>query len=167
MAREPSLADQREQVDRLSSALSVGGPLADLDTASLGGRDGSPQHLNLLTLHSAKGCEYDVVIMAGLDLGSLPWRNERPAARRESRRLFYVGLTRARDEIHMLYSGFVDTPRGRMRWGRSQPNSSQTRAVTAKPCATGWQNAEPRPSSHRARTARSNTIMTRPSKFVA
>ena len=119
MAREPSLADQREQVDRLSSALSVGGPLADLDTESLGGRDGSPQHLNLLTLHSAKGCEYDVVIMVGLDLGSLPWRNERPAARRESRRLFYVGLTRARDEIHMLYSGFVDTPRGRMRWGRS------------------------------------------------
>ena len=42
-------------------------------------------------------------------------------------------------------------------------DSSPTRAMTAKPCATGWQNAEPRPSSHRARTARSNTIMTRPS----
>jgi hypothetical protein len=68
---------------------------------------------------SIYGCEYDVVIMVGLDLGSLPWRNELPAARRESRRLFYVGLTRARDEIHMLYSGFVDTPRGRMYWGRS------------------------------------------------
>ena len=46
---------------------------------------------------------------------------------------------------------------------RPPPNSSPTRAMTAKPCATGWQNAEPRPSSHRARTARSNTIMTRPS----
>ena len=33
--------------------------------------------------------------------------------------LFYVSLTQARDEILMLYSGFVDTPRGRMRWGRS------------------------------------------------
>ena len=119
MAGEPSLADQGEQVDRMTSALAVGGALADLDLASLGGRDGSPLHLNLLTLHSAKGCEYDVVIMVGLDLGSLPWRNELPAARRESRRLFYVGLTRARDEIHMLYSGYVDTPRGRMRWGRS------------------------------------------------
>ena len=119
MAKEPSLADQIEQVNRMSAALSSGGPLADHDIVSLGGRDGSPLHLNLLTLHSAKGCEYDVVIMIGLDLGSLPWRNERPAARRESRRLFYVGLTRARDEIHMLHSGFVDTPRGRMYWGRS------------------------------------------------
>lgn len=119
MADEPSLADQREQVERMSAALAVGGPLADLELKSLGGRDGSPLHLNLLTLHSAKGCEYDVVIMVGLDLGSLPWRNESPATIRESRRLFYVGLTRARDEVHMLYSGYVDTSRGRMHWGRS------------------------------------------------
>jgi DNA helicase-2/ATP-dependent DNA helicase PcrA len=119
VAAESSLADQREQVDRMSAALAASGSLANLDLPSLGGRDGSPLHLNLLTLHSAKGCEYDVVIMVGLDLGSLPWRNELPAARRESRRLFYVGLTRARDEIHMLYSGFVDTRGGRMSWGRS------------------------------------------------
>jgi DNA helicase-2/ATP-dependent DNA helicase PcrA len=57
--------------------------------------------------------------MVGLDLGSLPWRGEAPAKLRESRRLFYVGLTRARDEVHMLYSGFVDTPRGRIHYGRS------------------------------------------------
>lgn len=74
MAAEPSLADQREQVVRMSAALAVGGPLADLDLASLGGRDASPLHLNLLTPHSAKGCEDDVVIMVGLDLGGLPWR---------------------------------------------------------------------------------------------
>lgn len=119
MAAEPGLADQREQVDRMTTALAERGALADLDMASLGGRDGSPLHLNLLTLHSAKGCEYDVVIMIGLDLGSLPWLNEAPAKLRESRRLFYVGLTRARDEVHMLYSGFVETPRGRMHRGRS------------------------------------------------
>ena len=96
-----------------------GGALASLDITSLGGRDGSPDHLNLLTLHSAKGCEYDVVIMVGLDLGNLPWRNETPEKLRESRRLFYVGLTRARDEVHMLYSGFVDGRYGPMRFGRS------------------------------------------------
>jgi len=119
MAVEPSLADQREQVDGMTAALEPEGVLAGLDLAGLGSKDGSPERLNLLTLHSAKGCEYDVVIMLGLDLGSLPWRNERPEALRESRRLFYVGLTRARDEVYMLYSGCVDTPRGRRRWGRS------------------------------------------------
>lgn len=119
MAAEPGLADQREQVERMSAALAVDGTLSDLNLKNFGGRDGSPLHLNLLTLHSAKGCEYDVVIMVGLDLGGLPWRNELPAALRESRRLFYVGLTRARDEIHMLYSGYVYTYHGRMNWGRS------------------------------------------------
>lgn len=118
-AFEPSLADQREQVDSMTAALEPGGALAGLDLAGLGSKDGSPEQLNLLTLHSAKGCEYDVVIMLGLDLGSLPWRFERPEALRESRRLFYVGLTRARDEVYMLYSGCVDTPMGRKRWGRS------------------------------------------------
>ena len=116
---ELALADQKEQLDRMTTALAEGGALATLDITSLGGRDGSQDHLNLLTLHSAKGCEYVVVIMVGLDLGNLPWRNESPEKLRESRRLFYVGLTRARDEVHMLYSGFVDGRYGPMRLGRS------------------------------------------------
>jgi DNA helicase-2/ATP-dependent DNA helicase PcrA len=58
-------------------------------------------------------------LMVGMDLGCIPWRNESPIELRESRRLFYVGFTRARDEVHMLYSGFVDTRRGRMYLGRS------------------------------------------------
>ncbi|CAM5316055.1 ATP-dependent DNA helicase Rep [Stutzerimonas stutzeri] len=119
LAAELALADQKEQLDRMTAALAEGGALATLDMTSLGGRDGSPDHLNLLTLHSAKGCEYDVVIMVGLDLGNLPWRNESPEKLRESRRLFYVGLTRARDEVHMLYSGFVEGRYGPMRLGRS------------------------------------------------
>ncbi|WP_338110923.1 ATP-dependent helicase [Pseudomonas congelans] len=88
---ELALADQKEQLDRMTTALAEGGALATLDITSLGGRDGSPDHLNLLTLHSAKGCEYDVVIMVGLDLGNLPWRNESPEKLRESRRLFLCG----------------------------------------------------------------------------
>src|SRR5690606_36653471 len=58
----PSLSDQGEQVKRLSEALADDGPLAGFQMRELGRQDGSPDHLNLLTFHSAKGCEYDVVI---------------------------------------------------------------------------------------------------------
>jgi DNA helicase II / ATP-dependent DNA helicase PcrA len=117
--REPSLADQREQVRRMGEAFADGGKFVELDLASLGGRDGSPTHLNMLTLHSAKGCEYDVVIMVGMDMGSMPWTNETENQLRESRRLFYVGLTRAKDAVHMLYSGWIPGRYGPRRLGRS------------------------------------------------
>ncbi|MEP0323679.1 MULTISPECIES: ATP-dependent helicase [Alphaproteobacteria] len=117
---EPALQDQFEEVNRMSEALKEDGTLAGLDLVSLGGRDGSPRHLNMLTLHSAKGCEYDVVVMVGMDVGNMPWQNESPKELQESRRLFYVGLTRARDEVHMLYSGWVKDRRyGRREYGRS------------------------------------------------
>jgi DNA helicase-2/ATP-dependent DNA helicase PcrA len=118
-AAEPSLRDQREQVRRMREAFAEGGPLADLDLASLGGRDGSPTHLNPLTLHSAKGCEYDVVTMVGMDMGAMPWRNETEDQLKESRRLFYVGLTRARDAVYMLYSGWIPGRYGPRRLGPS------------------------------------------------
>jgi DNA helicase-2/ATP-dependent DNA helicase PcrA len=116
---EPTLADQYEQVCCMDAAFAEGGKLSRLDLANLGGRDGSSEHLNLLTLHSAKGCEYDVVIMVGMDMGAMPWRSETGAELRESRRLFYVGLTRARDAVHMLYSGWIPSRYGIQRLGCS------------------------------------------------
>ncbi|HDR9278457.1 TPA: ATP-dependent helicase [Burkholderia vietnamiensis] len=120
-ATEATLADQMAQVNAMSKALAKGGAIHGLDMARLGGRDGSPDHLNLLTLHSAKGCEYDVVVMLGLDEGVFPWSNEEGATLAESRRLFYVGLTRARDAVHMLYSGWTVNKYGRKFYnGRSR-----------------------------------------------
>lgn len=112
IAVHASLTDQATQMEAMTRALQVGGTLQDLDMARLGGRDGSSNQLNLLTLHSAKGCEYDVVIMLGLDEGSFHWTNVSGNDLLESRRLFYVGVTRARDAIHMLYSGWNEN-RGR------------------------------------------------------
>jgi DNA helicase II / ATP-dependent DNA helicase PcrA len=76
-------------------------------------------YLRFPTWNSAKGCEYDVVIMVGMDMGAMPWRNETDSELRESRRLFYVGLTRARDAVHMLYSGWVPGRYGAQHLGRS------------------------------------------------
>lgn len=112
IAGNACLVDQAAQMDAMTRALQVGGILHDLDMAGLGGRDGSPDQLNLLTLHSAKGCEYDVVIMLGLDEGTFHWTNVQGNDLLESRRLFYVGVTRARDEVYMLYSGWNEN-RGR------------------------------------------------------
>lgn len=119
LAAEPTLSDQGEEVRKLAAALEPGAALDGFTTRELGSQDGSPDHLNLLTLHSSKGCEYDVVVMLGLDQGALPWGNAPPKQLAEDRRLFYVGLTRARDAVYMLYSGWVPSKRGRWHQGRS------------------------------------------------
>jgi len=110
------LADQFAQVDAMQRALEKGGELEGNAKTELGRRDGSPNLLNLLTLHSAKGTEYDVVIILGLDQGSFPspgWADNTPEKMDEARRLFYVGITRARDEVHLLYSGFEENKYGK------------------------------------------------------
>jgi len=52
--------------------------------------------------------------MMGMDQGKIPaWNAKTAEQKREPRRLFYVGLTRARHEVHMTYSGFTTDKYGR------------------------------------------------------
>jgi DNA helicase-2/ATP-dependent DNA helicase PcrA len=60
----------------------------------------------LLTLHAAKGLEFQVVFITGLNDGLLPHTRsfDDPEAMQEERRLFYVGITRAKDQLYLTYS---------------------------------------------------------------
>ena len=61
--------------------------------------------LNLSTIHQAKGLEYDVVFVIMLCEGMFPsYRSiENPDSLEEERRLFYVALTRAKDELYLVW----------------------------------------------------------------
>jgi DNA helicase-2/ATP-dependent DNA helicase PcrA len=63
--------------------------------------------LTLMTLHNAKGLEFSTVIITGLEEGLFPHYNsiDDPAAVEEERRLFYVGMTRARKRLFITFAG--------------------------------------------------------------
>jgi len=60
----------------------------------------------LLTLHAAKGLEFPLVFVCGLEEGMLPWCvSGAPVDPVEERRLLYVGMTRARDRLVLTHAG--------------------------------------------------------------
>lgn len=60
-------------------------------------------HINLMTLHAAKGLEFRCVWLLGVTDGLIPHsRSEGPEQYEEERRLFYVGCTRAQDDLFIM-----------------------------------------------------------------
>lgn len=117
---EPTMADEAEAFKILCEACKAGKPLAQYKLANFGGQRGSPDRLNLTTIHSAKGLEYDVVIMLGLEQGRIPYYRVSPSQEKEARRLFYVAMTRARHEVHLLWSGWYIHKGNKYTNGRSR-----------------------------------------------
>ncbi len=64
--------------------------------------------LKMMTIHMAKGLEFDLVYIVGLEEELFPsirpWEPEEPADVEEERRLMYVGMTRARKKLHLFYA---------------------------------------------------------------
>jgi len=68
--------------------------------------DGKRDTVKLMTLHCVKGLEFEVVFISGLEDGLLPhvFCFDKAIEIEEERRLLYVGITRAKSEVHLSYS---------------------------------------------------------------
>ena len=82
------------------------GVLEFLEKVTLAAEEASAEEseaVRLMTLHNAKGLEFDVVFLVGLEDGLLPHSRsiDSPHEIEEERRLFYVGLTRARERVFL------------------------------------------------------------------
>ncbi len=66
--------------------------------------DQSKNVVTLMTLHASKGLEFPIVFISGVDDGLIPYEFDEGINEEEERRLFYVGMTRAEKELHLIYA---------------------------------------------------------------
>lgn len=111
--RRTARSDDALNITAMTTALTEG-RLADLSVDDLADRALRTDRVEVTTMTSSKGLEFDNVIILGLDQGRIPfWKSlSNPEELAEDRRKFYVSLTRARDEVHLYYSGFVEWSTG-------------------------------------------------------
>jgi DNA helicase-2/ATP-dependent DNA helicase PcrA len=95
------LARAEEEKMTLTDFLTEQSLVADVDALEAGA-----DSITLLTLHAAKGLEFPVVFITGLEEGLLPHIRsfEDPDGMAEERRLLYVGVTRAKDYLFLTYA---------------------------------------------------------------
>lgn len=89
--------------EQLSEFLQQVALVSDLDSM-----DEETNNVTLMTLHAAKGLEFPVVYIAGMDEGIFPSQRNinsmNPAELEEERRLMYVGITRAKEKLYLVSS---------------------------------------------------------------
>ena len=165
--RDALLRFGRDYADEEAGAGSVAGFISWLDFATRG-ESGNERGVDLVTFHRAKGLEWQVVFVTGLESGLVPisWATT-PAARAEERRLLHVVLGRAEDWLHCSWAR-ERTTHGRRSARRPSPWLADIeRAIEANLVAPVDPQARlgdvlaalqlanpPRPTSHARRAAR-------------
>jgi len=119
----PQAEEREENIGSLISDVKVFADLPEFleETALISSADDAAggDKVTLMTLHTAKGLEFPVVFMVGLEEGIFPHGRiyeAGPAELEEERRLCYVGMTRAREELHLTYA------RARLQFGQRTYN---------------------------------------------
>jgi DNA helicase-2/ATP-dependent DNA helicase PcrA len=102
-----TLGDERLTLQSVLEKTSRNGEASALTVCQFAGDGEENDRINLSTLHSAKGREFRVVILFGVDAGRLP-RSDNDV--KEARRLFYVGFTRPKEELHIVHTAGRPSP---------------------------------------------------------
>lgn len=90
-------------MEEFLSALELG---VESDLRRCGNKKYQSEAVTLMTLHGSKGLEFPAVFICGAENGLIPLESEKhPSDKEEERRLFYVGMTRAKEELVITASG--------------------------------------------------------------
>mgnify|MGYP000873606874 CR=1 FL=1 len=107
----PQAEDREENVSSLvsdaKSFASLPNFLEEVALMTSADESKSEPSVTLMTLHAAKGLEFPVVFMVGMEEGIFPHsriHESGPSELEEERRLCYVGMTRARQELHLSFA---------------------------------------------------------------
>jgi DNA helicase-2/ATP-dependent DNA helicase PcrA len=99
-----ALIGQVSEYQRQYPEATIAEYLADIALAAAADEiDDDSGSISLMTLHTAKGLEYDVIFLVGLEQGTLPHVRsfDEPGGVAEDRRLLYVGMTRAKQKLYL------------------------------------------------------------------
>lgn len=96
--------EDAHELRRMRHALGDGGIAEHMTVGDLGVRARAPGQILAATIHAAKGLEFDSVVIVGADNAALPGFTPTVEEEAEGRRKFYVAITRARHDVHVVYT---------------------------------------------------------------
>ncbi len=117
-----------DRVENVQELLGVAKTYQDMDletfltevalVSDIDSHDPDSQAVSMMTLHAAKGLEFEVVFMVGMEEGVFPHSRSlfEPDELEEERRLCYVGMTRAKQQLYLLHAS------SRLLYGNTQHN---------------------------------------------